>query len=296
MFQISRVPQNAQLIVAILVVFALPSSKMYACAQVQEEAKIVKEDKTDQDEIIVIEAEPDAKVETDSNAAAAPPVMEKRDAPEEDIKEEDINKPWVEIVSPATQEANESDASSNAAAAKGITLKDLSWLFPLLAVLLILLVLGWLLALMTRFIHRNDKYTDENVGQTEAEFGRIFLGRPSSVDDLTRIEGVDSGMQGRLNAAGIYQFAQLKNMTPGQRAVLGRKVGLPRLGRAAASSFGALAEVDSSGTAGVTGSVAGVVAASAAAAGAAVASSAKSVSAKSVSAESSSSTKGEVGK
>jgi predicted flap endonuclease-1-like 5' DNA nuclease len=226
-------------VVAIAVSVAFSFCPLNNCVNAQEEA------------IVLEEAEQNATIESVDDADA----KSNTDKDTDTESEQDYNKPWEEIVSPiADQDAEQSDSSSNVASAKLITLKSLGWLYPLVFLLVALLVLGWLLALMTRFIARNDKPRNVAVGKTETEFGHIFLSRPTRCDDLTRIQGIDSEAQGRLNAAGIYQIDQLKNMTSGQLAVLCRKVSLPRLDRASFSDLEKLTSVASGETAGTTGS------------------------------------------
>ncbi len=237
-------------LVAIAVGFAFSLCPLNNCAA-QEEATVV--EKADAQEAIVIESVDDEDGTSDNDKDAKPE------------PDENYNKPWEEIVSPLPEEeAHESDSNSEAATGKVIGLSSLRWLYPLAFLLITLLVLGWLLALITRFIGRNDKPKSAEAGKTEAEFGHIFLSRPARCDDLTRIQGIDSVAQGRLNAAGIYQIDQLKNMTAGQFAVLGRKVGLPRLDRASFANLGNLTNVASVGTAGAaavaTAALAGTVA------------------------------------
>lgn len=45
------------------------------------------------------------------------------------------------------------------------------------------------------------------------ELGLIFTSVPARIDDLKRITGVGPALEKRLNAAGIYQFAQIKSWT-----------------------------------------------------------------------------------
>lgn len=49
--------------------------------------------------------------------------------------------------------------------------------------------------------------------EVDDRLGPIFQRRPSEVDDLKRIDGVGPALEKRLNAAGIFQFAQVKAWT-----------------------------------------------------------------------------------
>lgn len=53
------------------------------------------------------------------------------------------------------------------------------------------------------------------IGQTkrDAKLGQVFTSRPSQIDNLREISGVGPVLEKRLNAAGIYQFKQVKNWT-----------------------------------------------------------------------------------
>ncbi|MEO0444793.1 MAG: hypothetical protein AAF191_01820 [Verrucomicrobiota bacterium] len=46
--------------------------------------------------------------------------------------------------------------------------------------------------------------------KADGEFGVVFAGRPSHLDDLTDIKGVDSTLARKLNASGIYCFRQVE--------------------------------------------------------------------------------------
>ena len=54
------------------------------------------------------------------------------------------------------------------------------------------------------------------IGRTDAELGFLYTEAPHNADDLTRLDGIDAAAAKRLNAAGIYKFEQLENLTDQQ--------------------------------------------------------------------------------
>jgi len=55
----------------------------------------------------------------------------------------------------------------------------------------------------------DEHFAGERV-QVDADYGILYVGRPSHVDDLTDIEGIDSVMARKLQASGVYCFRQLE--------------------------------------------------------------------------------------
>ena len=61
------------------------------------------------------------------------------------------------------------------------------------------------------------------------DIGKVYASRPDTVDDLTKIGGVDAAAAKRLNEAGIWQYDQLHRMTARQATNLQQKLNLPRI-------------------------------------------------------------------
>lgn len=51
----------------------------------------------------------------------------------------------------------------------------------------------------------------------DAKLGELFLAEPMHPDDLTQLPGIDAEAAGRINAEGIFTFAQLHRLTPAQQ-------------------------------------------------------------------------------
>lgn len=62
----------------------------------------------------------------------------------------------------------------------------------------------------------------ENVPKSDNKLGLVYRTRPSQVDDLTRIHGVDALMQTRLNTLGIYRFHQISHWQQIHKVEFGR--------------------------------------------------------------------------
>ncbi|MEM7386361.1 MAG: hypothetical protein AAF514_15575, partial [Verrucomicrobiota bacterium] len=69
---------------------------------------------------------------------------------------------------------------------------------------------------------RSFRSPDGELLESHPAWGSIFKSRPSFVDNLTRLEGIDADGAARLNQMGIYQFAQISQMTFENVAALGR--------------------------------------------------------------------------
>ncbi len=63
--------------------------------------------------------------------------------------------------------------------------------------------------------------------RVDPELGFLYTTRPETVDDLTRLQGVDSGLAEQMNRAGVYQYRQIHGMTDAQSQRLARKLDLP---------------------------------------------------------------------
>jgi len=123
---------------------------------------------------------------------------------------------------------------------KVLTPNNLRWIWSLVFLFLALCFLGWLLALITRKPEEpsvgsnlDSDVSNETSGTgtraKDLDFGKVYATRPSVVDDLTKIGGIDAAAERRLNEAGIWQYDQLRTMTAQQRANLQRKLNLPRI-------------------------------------------------------------------
>ena len=58
------------------------------------------------------------------------------------------------------------------------------------------------------------------------ELGEIFDSRPEQVDDLKKVRGIAKVMEGKLNAAGIYTFAQVARWSDGAAEEFGKRLGI----------------------------------------------------------------------
>ena len=130
------------------------------------------------------------------------------------------------------------------------------WINPLILLFLVICFLGWLLAMFLRKPDNvassagesaDDKTTGSghtasrltaanstasNTTTTASSglgIGRVFAEKPATVDDLTKIGGIEAHDAKRLNEAGIWQYEQLRNMTAQQRANLQRRLNLPHI-------------------------------------------------------------------
>ena len=92
----------------------------------------------------------------------------------------------------------------------------------------------------------------------DPELGGLYWKRPERVDDLTKLDGIDSAMANRLNATGIYTFEQLRLLTPEQRANLKNRFNLAGFDFGRVPLSGVTAASLASVTAGDVGSPVGV--------------------------------------
>ncbi len=122
------------------------------------------------------------------------------------------------------------------------------------AILFLVLVLGWLLGLVSRSggrkwkrayeAERDARIEEQSAHATEidaanARIAELERARPAAVvapavtpatldltrDDLSRIRGIGSAGQRRLNEEGIYRYADIAALTPGEEAALEEKLG-----------------------------------------------------------------------
>ena len=73
------------------------------------------------------------------------------------------------------------------------------------------------------------KSTLEKESQTtaaELDLGQIYSEAPDTVDDLKKVRGIAKVMEGKLNEAGIYTYAQIARWSDGAAAEFGRRMGI----------------------------------------------------------------------
>lgn len=168
--------------------------------------------------------------------------------------------------SQASQDEEEGAVVGAARAAKKpfLSAKHIGWLWKIIWIALAIGFLLWLLSLMTAKIKKanaaaanpsSDKTAnlssnkasslapnsatagaaatagavDASADVNAGDLGAVFARRPETVDDLTKIGGIDAAAEKRLNQAGVWQYDQLRSMNAQQRANLQRKLNLPRI-------------------------------------------------------------------
>ncbi|MEO0415888.1 MAG: helix-hairpin-helix domain-containing protein, partial [Verrucomicrobiota bacterium] len=70
----------------------------------------------------------------------------------------------------------------------------------------------------------SSKYAGQSV-KVDSELGVVYLSAPENADDLTQLDGIDADMAAKLNAEGIYTFAQLNALQGAQRKSFAQRFG-----------------------------------------------------------------------